>query len=406
MLKHLPNIYLTLTTTLTQRATITGNQGKTENGRGIGIYVAEGSIFNVKGKVLIDGNCYTTYSPQQKKTPHNVYLAENEVISIAGALTTGSSIGVEGTDDVVASYADATEAVNENALPSIFKNDTQANVKAYNDGKNQQIRWNTDNKRLLTADGITVILPDEAPVYTGSAIGLEGIVVKDGEDVITEHCEFTYLNNVNAGTANVIISAKEESDIYIGSTTATFTIAQKEVTIKADDKKKTYGDDAPTFTASADGLVDVDAESVISCTFTCEGGEETGEYDIIPSEATIMNGETNVTANYDISYANGKLTVSAMTEEIVVSIKGNSNTTVYDSEEHEVSGYTIVKVSSSLYKVSGDDVDFTFNGTASAARKDVGTTNMELTRRLSFLRRIIGRLYFGMEMDKMTRSIC
>ena len=63
--------------------------------------------------------------------------------------------------------------------------------------------------------------------------------------------------------------------------------------------------------------------------------------------------------------------------DVTVTIVGNNNTTDYDGEEHSVSGYTAT-TNNSLYKVSGETIDFTFSGTAEAARTDAGTTNMGL----------------------------
>ena len=60
-------------------------------------------------------------------------------------------------------------------------------------------------------------------------------------------------------------------------------------------------------------------------------------------------------------------------EEVVVTITGHKNTTDYDGEEHKVSGYD-VEISNELYK----EADFTFSGTAEAARTDAGTTEMGL----------------------------
>lgn len=79
------------------------------------------------------------------------------------------------------------------------------------DGTNIELfaKW----KKSLTANGIVVEGTDDK-TYTGSPI--ESIVVKDGENDITDECNITYINNLNVGTANVSISAKNDSE-YIGS---------------------------------------------------------------------------------------------------------------------------------------------------------------------------------------------
>jgi uncharacterized repeat protein (TIGR02543 family) len=58
----------------------------------------------------------------------------------------------------------------------------------------------------------------------------------------------------------------------------------------------------------------------------------------------------------------------------VVEIVGNNNSTDYDAKEHSVSGYKVKSISTDLYTES----DFTFSGSAEAARTEVGKTDMGL----------------------------
>ena len=60
--------------------------------------------------------------------------------------------------------------------------------------------------------------------------------------------------------------------------------------------------------------------------------------------------------------------------DVTATIQGNTATNTFDGETHSVSGYTMTP-SSSLYK----DTDITCSSTATAARRDVGTTAMNLT---------------------------
>ena len=59
--------------------------------------------------------------------------------------------------------------------------------------------------------------------------------------------------------------------------------------------------------------------------------------------------------------------------DVTVKITGHNNTADYDGSEHSVSGYD-VEIENELYK----ETDFTFNGSAEAARTDAGTTYMGL----------------------------
>ena len=86
------------------------------------------------------------------------------------------------------------------------------------------------------------------------------------------------------------------------------TIDRAAVTVTANSKSKTYGEDDPTFTATVTGLKNGDAASVIRYTLSRAGGENAGDYAITPS------GEA-VQGNYNVTYATGRLTVDKATPE-------------------------------------------------------------------------------------------
>jgi uncharacterized protein (TIGR02145 family) len=84
---------------------------------------------------------------------------------------------------------------------------------------------------------------------------------------------------------------------------------------------------------------------------------------------------TNESFKVRFHVTDGFLTVKPL--DVTVAIKGNRDTTNYDGNAHEVSGYTAT-ASSPLYKVSGNATDFVFSGNALASRSEVGTTYMGL----------------------------
>ena len=63
-----------------------------------------------------------------------------------------------------------------------------------------------------------------------------------------------------------------------------------------------------------------------------------------------------------------------VTDEVTVTIKGNTDIKTYDGTEKTVTGYTVESISNPLYK----DTDFTFNGTAEATGTDAGNYEMGL----------------------------
>lgn len=147
------------------------------------------------------------------------------------------------------------------------------------------------------------------------------------------------------------------------------------LTITAASSSKTYDGTAlkaESWTSS--GLTEGD--TITSVTVT---GSQTnaGSSANVPSGAKIknQNGE-DVTDNYTISYVNGKLEVNKFSN-VTVTIVGESNTTDYDGQLHEVNGYT-ASASTPLYQTTGDRPDFSFTGTAFASRRDSGTSPMGL----------------------------
>ncbi len=80
-----------------------------------------------------------------------------------------------------------------------------------------------------------------------------------------------------------------------------------------------------------------------------------------------LSGAKNKSNNFDVAFgtpANGTLTIKAL--DVTVKVKGNTATAIYDGKEHTASGYTLVGISSGLYKES----DFSFSG-ASVSGTDV-----------------------------------
>ena len=86
-------------------------------------------------------------------------------------------------------------------------------------------------------------------------------------------------------------------------------------------------------------------------------GTETavGEYPnkLVPSGAVIVdaNGK-NVTANYEITYRPGTLTITEVTDEVVVTVTEVFGTVVYDGQEHSIKGYVSMTSSDPLYDVT------------------------------------------------------
>ena len=101
-------------------------------------------------------------------------------------------------------------------------------------------------------------------------------------------------------------------------------------------------------------------------------GRGIGDYDLVPSNATI--GEH--TDDYDITYVPGTLHIVA--PQATVTITGNKDSVPYDGKEHSVKGYT-VKIESNDGGYTADDFTGPAQADAVAKGTDAGTYPMGLT---------------------------
>ena len=182
----------------------------------------------------------------------------------------------------------------------------------------------TDTKTYHVSNGdwnTTISIDENSFTYNGAAQGpqLSGttLQIKKGTD---DACTLPLSGNISlSGTetnANTTPYNATLSNVANGCFTDTkavpFTINKKTLTITADDASKVYDGTALTknsYTHTTTATGDV-IESV-----TITGSQTTvGSSNNVPSAAVIKNAsDVNVTANYDITYTNGTLTVTKKT---------------------------------------------------------------------------------------------
>jgi uncharacterized repeat protein (TIGR02543 family) len=125
--------------------------------------------------------------------------------------------------------------------------------------------------------------------------------------------------------------------------TGKLTVNAKEVTVKADDKTKTYGTADPSFTVSVSGTLNGDR---ITHTISRDSGEDVGTYTITPS------GDENQ-GNYKVKYETGTLTI---TKAATMTVSANGYTGVFDGESHKASASASVTDGTTIYyKVDGGE---------------------------------------------------
>lgn len=153
----------------------------------------------------------------------------------------------------------------------------------------------------------------------------------------------------------------------------------KNVTLTAEDRIVTYNGQEQTVNTGYDVVVKADNGKDFKLSgvdfkgvHASGTGKEVGEYAIDFVGETV--GKTDATAKYIVANTvKGTLTITPI-DTVVVTIKGNTDSKVYNGTEQSVTGYT-VKISDPKYT----EADFKFTGDPKASRTDVGTTPMGLT---------------------------
>ena len=202
---------------------------------------------------------------------------------------------------------------------------------------------------------------DVADGYT-----VEGLTaVATGKDADTYETKIT-------GTAKVTKDGVDVTDkVIVNVTKGKLTISKREVTLTSETASKPY-----------DGTPLTKPEVTIIGGFVKDEVKEvkaTGSVTNV-SEGEVTNTITYKTSdkfnanNYSITKNEGKLSITPVTDEVTVRIKGNKDTVTYNGEEQSVSGYTVDSISNTLYS----STDFTLNGQATATGKDANTYPMNL----------------------------
>ena len=146
----------------------------------------------------------------------------------------------------------------------------------------------------------------------------------------------------------------------------------KNVTLTAEDRIVTYNGQEQTVNTGYDVVVKADNGKDFKLSgvdfkgvYASGTGKEVGKYDIDFVGETV--GKTDATAKYIVANTEkGTLTITPI-DTVVVTIKGNTDTKVYNGAERSVTGYTVVSISDTNYK----DTDFSLK--AGVEAKATGT---------------------------------
>ena len=269
----------------------------------------------------------------------------------------------------------------------------------------------TDGNITINPVGVvvTIVGHTEEADYDGNAHTVNGydvtsIMIGEEETELYTEDDFTFSGTASATRTNVVegedadgttdmgLTADMFANINTNFTDVTFNVTDGHITVNPIDVTVTitgavdtvnYNGEEHTvtgFTATASTeLYRVSGETV---DFTFSGNDEASQTNVgtayMGLTADQFTNTNNNFANVTFEVADGHITVNPI--DVTVTIVGNYDIKDYDGEEHAVNGYevTSIMIGEEETELYTED-DFTFSGTASAARTDAGTTNMNLT---------------------------
>ena len=236
-------------------------------------------------------------------------------------------------------------------------------------------------------DKVTVTITENSDTvkYDGTEHKVTGYDVDISNSLYTEK-DFTFSGNAeakgtDAGSYDMELKPSDFQNTNTNFANVKFVIVDGALTINKRSVKLTSASDEKVY----------DGKPLMNETVAVGGdGFATGEgatYKVTGSQTVVGSSENTFTytlndgtklTNYNIELALGKLEVTPVTEEVIVTITGRTDEMPYDGKEHSVFGYDVTP-SNALYnpkedmQFNGTDVDMTAKGT------DAGTYPMELT---------------------------
>ena len=334
------------------------------------------NVGTVKVKVKGIGNYTGEFTKKYQITPreYTVTTDSAEKPYDGTALTAGGRVNnlVDGETVTLKITGSQTEVGSSNNTYSLTW-DGSAKEKNYTHGTDSIGLLTVTPKSIIPSDtnGIEVTKPADSK-YDGK-VHENKPTVKDNktDKTLVEGTDYTLAykgDTTNVGTVSVTITGIVN---YTGSHDVTYQITKRTVKLTSVSDSKTY-DGAPLVkhdvTVSEDGFADGEGATYSYTGTQTDAGSSENTF-------TYALNEGMLASNYEITTANGTLTVEAVKTEVKVEITGHTDTVTYDGQVHSVSGYDVTKISNKLYS----DTAISFTGTAVVSRIVAGTSYMGLT---------------------------
>ena len=332
----------------------------------------------IKGKLIIEKKALT-FTGESASKVYNGATQEITGITEAGLLKghdySGLKYSAKGKD--VGGYDGAFSG-------DVVIKDAKGNdvTKNYNVTK-------TPGKLTITAytDEVIVTITEHSGEYEydGTEKTVKGYDVSIDNDKYSKD-DFTFDGNdivkaTDAGTYDMELAAKDFTNTNRNFSKVTFKIVDGQLKIKkkaveftGESASKVYNGATQEITGISEaGLLDGHKYSELKYSAK---GKDVGGYDgAFSGDVVIKDAKgSDVTKNYEVTKTPGKLTITAYTDEVIVTITEYSGKAKYDGTEKTVTGYDVKNISNKLYT----EKDFEFSGNATIKGTDAGTYDMEL----------------------------
>jgi hypothetical protein len=237
--------------------------------------------------------------------------SKSRVYGAANPALSGSVTGIRNGDNITATYstlADPTSSVGTYSIvPSL--NDPDGKLGNYNLATGNGVLTVTPAALTVTIDNKSRNYGASNPALTGGLTGIQN------SDSITAN--YTTIANATSPVASyAILPVFSDPGSKLGNYNVTtnggsLSITPATLTVTADNKSRTYGAANPLFTASFNGFVNGENNSVISgnpsLTTTALATSSVGPYTISAAQGSLS------AANYNFAFFNGTLNVTPAT---------------------------------------------------------------------------------------------
>ncbi len=325
-------------------------------------------------------NDTTLYIKQRELT---LTSGSDEKVYDGSALTKDIVIVTEGSfvDGEGFSYITSGSQLNVGSSQNKFTYSLNDNTKA----NNYKIKTETGTLKVTPViDEVVVTIKgnSDSVKYDGQTHSVSGYIVTSISNDLYKETDFSYngstlIEGKNADTYYIGLAEDKFENTNSNFTNVRFVVEDGSLTISKRAVKLTSASDSKVYdgTALTNNEITVSEDGFVSgegATYEVTGSQT--NYGSSKNVFTYSLNTNTLASNYEISKEEGDLSITKV-DEVIVTIKGHTDSKKYDGQEKTVSGYDVSITAGSLYKES----DFTFTGISTINESNAGTYYMGLS---------------------------